>query len=243
MANTYSLDLETSSSQYASISDGLQTGLDITGDMTIELWVKLESQPATDETMYFVSKYKGTVNQRSFYVGYQDESGTKKLALDLSSDGTSGNDSRAKISYTLTNGVYTHIAFIYTAASPLLEIAINGSSIGSSAGDLKTSIFNSTSTFMVGSLEDDSTHNLDGLIDELRIWNVARSIAQVNANYGIELNGSESGLQAYWRFNNNYEDQTSNNNDLTASGSPVFSTDVPFVTDASSGSGFIFTTF
>jgi hypothetical protein len=39
--NTHSLDLELSSSQYAYITDANQTGLDITGDFTIEAWIKL----------------------------------------------------------------------------------------------------------------------------------------------------------------------------------------------------------
>ena len=47
MANTYSLDLELTSSQYAYIADGDQTGLDITGDFTYEMWIKLEQLPST----------------------------------------------------------------------------------------------------------------------------------------------------------------------------------------------------
>ena len=42
-ANTHSTDLESGSSQYWSITDASQTGLDITGDFSIEGWVKLES--------------------------------------------------------------------------------------------------------------------------------------------------------------------------------------------------------
>jgi len=49
-------------------------------------------------------------------------------------------------------------------------------------------------------------------------------------NKGLIIDPATAGLVGYWRFENNYLDETTNNNDLTASGSPVFSTDIPFIT-------------
>ena len=72
----------------------------------------------------------------------------------------------------------------------------------------------------------------DGLIDEVRIWNIARTEAQVAADYQKELSGSETGLIAYWKFNEgtgtNVNDETSSGLDLTLVNTPVWSTDVPF---------------
>jgi hypothetical protein len=42
----------------------------------------------------------------------------------------------------------------------------------------------------------------NGAIDEVRIWNVTRSQAQINANRLYVLSGSEPGLMAYYRFDN-----------------------------------------
>ena len=47
-ANTHSIDLESGSSQYLSIADVSQTGLDITGDMTIACAVRVESLPGQE---------------------------------------------------------------------------------------------------------------------------------------------------------------------------------------------------
>jgi hypothetical protein len=41
---------------------------------------------------------------------------------------------------------------------------------------------------------------LKGQIDELRIWNVARSATEIQNNYYQTLNGSESGLLSYYNF-------------------------------------------
>ena len=95
-----------------------------------------------------------------------------------------------------------------------------------------TSIDDNVSDFAIGARESTSTYGnfFDGLVDEVRVWNDIRSAAEILANYNKELTGSEAGLVGYWKLNNDYTDsQSSGNNDLTATGSPVFSTDVPFV--------------
>jgi Concanavalin A-like lectin/glucanases superfamily len=40
----------------------------------------------------------------------------------------------------------------------------------------------------------------NGQIDEVRIWNVARSAADIQQTMSVRLTGSEPGLVAYWRF-------------------------------------------
>lgn len=41
---------------------------------------------------------------------------------------------------------------------------------------------------------------LDGIIDEVRVWNVARTVQQLNATMKTRLVGNEAGLVGYWRF-------------------------------------------
>jgi hypothetical protein len=40
----------------------------------------------------------------------------------------------------------------------------------------------------------------NGLVDELRIWNVARTDAEIMANFDKALVGNEAGLVGYWKF-------------------------------------------
>jgi hypothetical protein len=40
-----------------------------------------------------------------------------------------------------------------------------------------------------------------GYIDELRVWNVARTAAEIQANYNKGVVGNEPGLVGYWKFN------------------------------------------
>ena len=56
-----------------------------------------------------------------------------------------------------------------------------------------------------------------GHMDEIRVWSVARSAAEIAADFRRELNGDEPGLVAYWNFEGNLNDRAGANNN----GSPV----------------------
>jgi Ca2+-binding RTX toxin-like protein len=59
-------------------------------------------------------------------------------------------------------------------------------------------------------------------MDDVRIWNKARTQAEIQADFNRELTGNESGLIGYWNFNsitnNTVKDLTSNHNDGTLVG-------------------------
>jgi hypothetical protein len=65
---------------------------------------------------------------------------------------------------------------------------------------------------------------LQGTVDDVRVWNVARTAGQIQANFNQELQGNEAGLVAYWNFNaGNANDLTTNANNgaLSASGAAI----------------------
>ena len=43
--------------------------------------------------------------------------------------------------------------------------------------------------------------NSNGAIDDVRIWNVARTQQEIQQFMNHELDGSEEGLVGYWKFN------------------------------------------
>ena len=58
-----------------------------------------------------------------------------------------------------------------------------------------------------------------GRMDEIRVWNVARTEAEIQANMAVELEGTETGLVAYWNMNegtgNTIADGSGNENNGT----------------------------
>jgi len=69
---------------------------------------------------------------------------------------------------------------------------------------------------------------VDGHGDDLRYWNISRTLVDLQSDYNTSLTGAESGLRSYFTFDGDYVDRGPNNDDGVALGSSGFSTDVPF---------------
>ena len=225
--NTHAVDFESGSTQYAQITDGSQTGLDITGSITIEAWIKIEAIGADEDCI--ASKANADTNQVSWFFNYRES--TDDLAFGSSANGSTV-DQRDSSALSLSAGAWAHVAVTYTSGTGAIAFYKNGVAAGT-ATSAATSLFNSNCPFRIGAksagVADASTADLfDGQLDDVRVWNTAKSEAQILASYQSELVGSETNLQGYWKLNNNYLDETSNNNDLTASGSPTFVTTTGF---------------
>lgn len=229
MANTYSLDLESSSSQYAYITDANQTGLDITGDFTIEAWLKFETLPSVaGKKMTIAGKWADGVRQYIMQI-----TTANKLEITCSDNGSDSSghwvrftSNSAIISET---GVWYHIAGTFDISEETATMYVNGSSkANTKSGSIGATLTNQNNPFRIGSSIDGSYGEyFDGLIDDVRVWNDIRTGQEISSNYQKELVGNEAGLVAYYKFNDSALDETSNNNDLTLSGSPSYSTDVP----------------
>jgi hypothetical protein len=227
MANTYSLDLEASSSQYASITDASQTGLDITGDITIEAWVKLEQLPTTaGHAMQIVSK--NTVSNSDGYSLVFRNANNKLRFEFFNSSNAVQVDMNAITAADVGRWIHLAVTADVSAGASGVTFYKDGAVVGDTdITDTATSIAATSENFVVGSYRG-TTNYIDGFIDEVRVWDDIRTESEIQDNIGTELVGTETNLQGYWKLNNDYTDETSNGNDLTASGSPVFSTDIAF---------------
>jgi hypothetical protein len=78
-----------------------------------------------------------------------------------------------------------------------------------------TSVGNSLPVYL-GQQYGSYSYPFDGQMDEVRIWNYARTASEIQATTGMPLTGSESGLVAYWNFNETLDSQLVT--DLTANG-------------------------
>jgi len=218
MANTHSADLERGSSQYFTRAD--TASLSITGNGTWEAWVKIEDLSIRCPLFY---KFQDTGAQKSYFFEIKNDGRT---SVGISSDGSAYTAVNIGTAGDFTTGTWTHVAFVYTAASGKVEVFKNGVSIGSNS-TLPTAIYNSTETFVIGADTFYSTY-FDGMIDEVRVWNTARTGANILADYQTQLSGGESNLQAYWKLDNALTDSTANANTLTNVNSVTFTSDVPF---------------
>lgn len=229
--NTFSLDLERSSNQYAAISDGSQTGLDFATRFTLQTWVKIETQALTDTNHQLISKDDVGAGQRSFTLLYRDQSGTKRFKASVQD--SIGNSDGYRWDYTLPVGIWVHVALTCDVSQPsatTFELFIDGVSQGNGTADTAnniSAIFNSTAAFTLASRSDAPVDTWDGLLDNVLAFDDVRTPAEIISDMTTQ-SITDANLQGHWKLNDDYTDSSGNGNTLTPSGGPVFVTDVPF---------------
>lgn len=221
MANTHALDLESGSSQYAATGNS-PTNLNFGTSFTIEMWLNPET--VSIGAMAVLAKMAGA-GARSWNLQINRNTGGK-LAYLYSTDGTNvGGISDNNTA--LSGSVWTHVALTYDGTTFTWYLNAGPDGTTNSSG---INPFDSTARVIVGADDVGGSAGsfYDGKVDDVRIWSDARTQQEIEDNMNVELVGNEANLIFYSRLNNSYSDETSNNNDLTASGDPVFTTDVPF---------------
>ncbi len=103
---------------------------------------------------------------------------------------------------------WNHVALTYDSATTTMKLYVNGVLVSQNnsvpqytAANIQIGAFNSGSVF-------------NGNIDEVRIWNVARTAEQINGSKNCELQGNETGLVAYYNFNQGLD--AGNNTTITS---------------------------
>ena len=122
-------------------------------------------------------------------------------------------------SNTPTTGTCHHVAYVYDGTNQIFYV--DGVAVVTTA---VTGTVAANATFasglVIGARYTQATQFSNTSFEDIRIWNVARTPAELNANMSSNLTGSESGLVAYYRFedgqgSNTVTDLTGNGNTLT----------------------------
>jgi len=123
-----------------------------------------------------------------------------------------------------------HIAFVGAGNNQILYI--DGVLIGSRAGAIDNSWWSNTTIGAGYSDSDrgasgDDWYYFNGAMDDVRIWNTARSITEIQNNLGAELVGNETGLLAYYKTNEGsgttlVDNKTGGTNSGTLTNSPTW---------------------
>lgn len=98
---------------------------------------------------------------------------------------------------SVTDGNWHHIAATYDGANA--KIYIDGVLENQLAGT--ANINNSTYDVAIGENLQMTGRYYNGNMEEVRIWNIVRTATQINASKNCELQGNETGLVAYYKFN------------------------------------------
>ena len=84
-----------------------------------------------------------------------------------------------------------------------MQLYINGVEVGKTNFRGEKGFYQSRKPLRIGWTHEEERPTQSpfvGRIDEVRIWNVARTEAEIRSDMNIQLTGDESGLIAYWKF-------------------------------------------
>jgi len=221
---TKSLDLEESSSQYADIASGSQTGLNFTSNFSLEGWINLESLPSVTGHDYFVCGRKGATEGYSMWVGTDD-----KLHCRYGASGTNVSEKSMNETFDSDDlGTWIHVAVTVNVGSISFSFYKGGTSKASTyVASGASSLAAPTASFAIGKRPDTAAGYFDGGISLVRVWSDIRTSGEISGNLCTVFGTTEGNMVGEWSLDDVYTDASGNSNTLTASGSPVFVSSLP----------------
>ena len=152
---------------------------------------------------------KATANPRSGAIAWQSRGGPSAA---FGMERTALGQGEAKFGFgstscTATGGTtlfrteeWVHVAATWTGPTGSPRLYINGDFIRQSS--CSTAMARVSNDLLVGAalINSDVTNHFSGLIDEVRVWSVARSREELSENRLRRLRGDEEGLVGYWTF-------------------------------------------
>ena len=167
-------------------------------NLTVEAWVKADSTQTDYATI--IDKGSDTTSGNGWMLQFNGSNGNVRF----------WSPGGAAVSTTNINDKqWHHLAASYDGSN--YKLYVDGTlenTVPSANGIVNNSADLYIGNSLLGSM------NFSGLIDEVRVWNVARTQSQIQVNRAKDLVGNESGLAAY--YNMEYNAGTSTLRDLTS---------------------------
>ena len=168
--------------------------------LTIECWINpMIAQPY----QAIITKYNSYLEDITWFFGIENG----ELILGVTEE--FGIKWRAAITSgaSIVLNQWQHVATSFDVDSQKFSFYIDGVAITSSLvpdrTDVITQLYDGDSPVRIGAVVISSgqlTQFWDGQMDEVRIWNVARSQSEIRGNMDCQLTGQESGLISYYKM-------------------------------------------
>jgi len=170
---------------------------------TLEFWAYVKTTDWVGETNT-IFEY-GT--QGATAAGFGLDFGTNAVTnmagnhatLDPYTNGGFDGDSRNYLGITSTMDQWVHFAMTWDGTS--VKTYVNGALGITTTGTGGATMLATARTQLTIGCNNPRFSCFNGLIDEFRVWNVARSATDIMNNYNKGLVGNEAGLVGYWKFN------------------------------------------
>jgi hypothetical protein len=177
-------------------------------DVTVEAWIN----PVLEEQVGYAGivgnyRYGNAKNSRAGYGLFYDEAQHNLLRFRVAGPNYEFVDCAQVIAPT----AWTHVAGTYASSTGVLSLYINGFLVCNATGPVRppfygTNAFRTMAVGMAwfdvnnGGSNNDRPNYFRGVIDEVRVWNVTRTSAQIQFAYNSQISTTTNGLVAYFKF-------------------------------------------
>lgn len=188
----------------------------ITDQVTVSAWIKPTSFRNNYVRIIIRSdEQKQNYRQRSYILDIRSD-GKLKISSSPKDEGYASLYSKPGL---IKLNRWTHIAGVIDSRKDSMKVFVDGINVGNRHYNGQNSFVSCRLPLRIG-----VTHIKDqvqdtsfiGQIDEVRVWNIPRTEAEIRADMNRQLNGDEPGLVGYWKFDEekkgNIFDSTPNKN-------------------------------
>lgn len=157
--------------------------------------------PTTANTPFSIEAWIRTTDGDGVIVAQYDQNSSQRFRFFIQNgklDYLRGNDSYASSTATVSDGQWHHVA-VTRNSSGAINLYIDGVLDGT--GTDNTGFINDATRIGAIIFNGAPSRPFTGEIDEVRIWNVARAQADIQAAMNLEINPTYAGLVAFYNFN------------------------------------------
>lgn len=176
-------DFERADSDRLSIAFASQTGLNIAGDMSCATWINLESLPTVAGSNYQILTFKSADGNEVAYTFYIEDSANKLGFFYQGAGGTTLSVTNAAV-FSGT-GSYVHVGVSVDVSAASVIFYVNGSAVAdtNSLSDATNMLTLSDGTFYIGADQVNTRYYIDGIVNQVVIWNKIASAAEFSDLY------------------------------------------------------------
>ncbi len=168
----------------------------VSDDITMSAWVKADTPWVNDARVIISNSYWGAAaNRVGFHLQFTS-SGSVASRYQTQADGVGV---WSATSTTKPAGAWHHLT--YVKAGTKVSVVVDGKEEGS-LSNMPASITGLAvqDRIRIG-CHTGNARLFPGIIDEVRIWNYALTLTEIQEGMTHELRGTEKGLVGYWKFN------------------------------------------
>jgi hypothetical protein len=189
------------------------------GSWTVEFWLKRAGAGTGDFPPVIDSRPWSAALDKGWAVEL-DSGNSFKVSAHFADGATGFDASTIESANGTVAGTWEHWAVVFDRAGGNVLFYRNGAQDASRSVTFPTGTVDQTDSILVGADKSSGgSRFLNGTVDDIRVWNTARTAQQISDNFKLQLLGSEAGLAAYWKFDNGTaNDVTTNANNGTLNG-------------------------